>query len=61
MAEARGFRNSSSSVVENKLKTIKLTANKIERENFTIVDLGLNERGGDGLSSVADSIKVTNV
>jgi len=32
MAVARGFRNSSSCGVENKLKVIKLTARKIEKE-----------------------------
>jgi len=44
MAEARGFRNSSSCGVENKLKAIKLTARKMEKERFTVVDLGMNER-----------------
>jgi len=42
---------------------MKLTARKIER--VAVVDLGMNERDGDGLSSgilkgVADSTKVTN-
>jgi len=65
MAEARGFRNSSSGEVENKLKAIKLTARKIEKERVTVVDLGMNERRSDGLSSgivesVLDSSKVTN-
>jgi len=32
MAEARGFRNSSSCGIESKLKAIKLTARKIEKE-----------------------------
>jgi len=44
MAVARGFRNSSSCGVENKLKAIKLTARKIEKERVTVVDLGMNER-----------------
>jgi len=65
MGEARGFRNSSSCGVENKLKAIKLTARKIEKEKVTVVDLGMNERRSDGLSrgiveSVTDSSKVTN-
>jgi len=65
MGEARGFRNSSSCRVENKLKAIKLTARKIEKERVTVVDLGMNERRSDGLSggivkSVPDSTKVTN-
>jgi len=60
MAEARGFRNSLSCRVEN-----KLTAWKIEKEKVTVVDLGMNERRGDGLSSgivesIQDSTKVTN-
>jgi len=42
MAEARGFRNSSSCRVENKLKAIKLIARKIEKERVTVVDLGMN-------------------
>jgi len=65
MAEVRGFRNSSSCGVENKLKAIKLTARKIEKERVTVDDLGMNERHSDGLSSglvesVPDSTKVTN-
>jgi len=67
MAVARGFRNSSRCGVENKLKAIKLTARKIEEKRVTdaIVDLGMNERRSDGLSSgivesVPDSTKVTN-
>jgi len=65
VAEARGFRKNSSCGVENKLKVIKLTARKIEKERVTVVDLGMNERRGDGLSSgivecVPDSTKVTN-
>ena len=65
MAEARGFRNSSSCRVENKLKAIKLTARKIEKERVAVVDLGMNKRCGYGLSSgmvesVPDSTKVTN-
>jgi len=65
MAKASGFRNSSSCGVENKLQAIKLIARKIEKERVTVVDLGMNERRGDGLSSriveiVPDSTKVTN-
>jgi len=44
MAEARGFRNSSSCWVVNKLKAIKLTERKIEKERVTLVDFGMNER-----------------
>jgi len=51
MAEARGFRNSSSCGVENKLKAIKLTARKIKKVRVTVVDLGMNESCHDGLSS----------
>jgi len=42
MAEARGFRNSSSCGVENKLKAIKLTVRKIEKERVTLVNLEMN-------------------
>jgi len=65
MGEARGFRNSSSCGVKNKLMAIKLTARKIEKERVTVVDLGMNKKRSDGLSrgiveSVPDSSKVTN-
>jgi len=36
--------------IENKLKAIKLTARTIEKERVTVVDLGMVERGGDGLT-----------
>jgi len=39
MAEARGFRNSSSCGVKNKLKAMKLTARKIEKERVTVVNI----------------------
>jgi len=58
MAEERGFRNSSSCGVENKLKEIKLTARKIGKERVTVVDLGTNESGI--VESVLDSTKVTS-
>jgi len=45
------LKNSSRCRVENKLKAIKLTARKIEKERVTVVDLGMNERRSDGLSS----------
>jgi len=51
MAGARGFRNSSSCGVENKLNVIKLTARKNEKERVTVVDLRINERRGDGWTS----------
>jgi len=65
MAVARGFRNSSSCRVENKLKAIKLKARKTEKERVTVVNLEMNKRLSDGLSrgiveSVPDSTKVTN-
>jgi len=50
MVVARGFRNSLSCRVENKLKAIKLTARKIEKKRVTIDNLGMNERRSDGLS-----------
>jgi len=65
MTEAKGLRNSSNCGIENKLKAIKLTARKIEKERVTVVDLGMNERRSDGFSSGIvksgpDSTKVTN-
>jgi len=33
------------------LKAMKLTARKIEKKRVEIVDLGMNERRGDGLRS----------
>jgi len=44
MAEAKGFRNSSKFGVENRLKAIKLTARKNEKERVTVDDLEMNER-----------------
>jgi len=38
MLTGRGYRNSWSCGVENKLKAIKFTARKIEKERVTIVD-----------------------
>jgi len=51
MAEARGFRISSSYRVESKLKQIQLTVRKIGKERVAAVDLGINKRRCDGLSS----------
>jgi len=65
MGESRSFRNSTSSRVENQLKTIKLRARKIEKERVAIVYLGMNERcsnsfGCSRIESTSDSTKVTN-
>ena len=65
MGESRGSRNSTSSGVENLLKTIKLRARKVKKERVAIVYLGMNKKGGNGLSgmvikSVSDSPKVSN-
>jgi len=43
MGESRSFRNSTSSRVENRLKTINLRTRKIEKERVAIVYLGMNE------------------
>ena len=61
MGEPRSFRNSPSSRVENQLKTIKLTARKIEKERVAIVYLGMNERccnsfSCSGIESISDTI-----
>ena len=50
MRESRSFRNSTSSRVENQLKTIELRARKIETEIVAIVYLGMNERYSDSFS-----------
>ena len=66
MGESWGSRNSTSSGVENQLKTTKLRARKVKKElGRYIVNLGMNERRGNGLSSmliksVSDSPKVSN-
>ena len=65
MGEPRSIRNSTSSRVENQLKTIKLTARKIEKERVAIVNLGMNERRSDsfscsGIESISDTTKVTS-
>jgi len=57
--------NSLSCGVDNKLKAMKLTARKIEKVRVTVVDLGMNERRGEGLGSgrvesVPELTKVTN-
>jgi len=61
--ESRSFRNSTSSRVENQLKTIKLSEEGWER--VAIVYLVLNERCSDSFSwstikSISDSTKVMN-
>jgi len=43
MAEVRGFRNSSSSRIENKLKARKLTVRKIEKERVAALNLELQQ------------------
>jgi len=48
MAGVSGFRNSLSCEDVNKLKEIKLTARKIEKERVTVVDLGMNARWFEG-------------
>jgi len=50
MGESRRFRNSTSSRVENQLKTITLRTRKIEKERVAIVYLGMNERCSDSFS-----------
>ena len=65
MGEPRSIRNITSSRVENQLKTVELTARKIEKERVAIVYLGMNERCSDsfscsGIKSISDTTKVTN-
>jgi len=63
MGESRIFKNSTSSRVENQLKTIKLRARKVQKERVAIVYLGMNERCSDSFScsridNICDSTKV---
>jgi len=44
MGEARSFINSTSSIVENQLKTIKLRAREVEKMSVAIVYLEMNDR-----------------
>ena len=41
MSELRSFRNSTSSRVQNQLKTIELKARKVKKEGVAIVYLGM--------------------
>ena len=64
-AESRGSRNSTSSRVENELKTIKLTTRKIKKKGVAVINLRMNERCGNSMSRsivkrTSDSSKVTN-
>ena len=65
MAESRGSRNSTSSRVENELNMIKLTTRKIKKKRVAVINLRMNKRCGNSLSSsivkrTSDSSKVTN-
>ena len=44
MAESRGSRNSTSSRVENELKTIKLTTRKVKKKGVAVINLRRNKR-----------------
>ena len=63
MGEFRSFRNSASGRVENELKTVKLRARKVKKEGVAIVNLGMNKRRSNSLSSsivktISDSAKI---
>jgi len=65
MGESRSFKNSTSSIVENHLKTIELRTRKIDKERVAIVYLGMNERCNNSfrysrIESTSDSTKVAN-
>ena len=65
MAESRSSRNSTNSRVENELNTIKLITRKIKKKGVTVINLRMNKRCSNGLSSsivkrTSDSSKVTN-
>ena len=65
MSESRSSRNSTSRRVKNQLKTVKLSARKVKKERVAIVNLGMNKRRSNSLSSsivksISDSAKVMN-
>ena len=65
VAEFRGFRNSTSSRVENELKTIKLYTRKIKKKGVAVIKLRMNKGCSNGLSCcivkhTSDSSKVTH-
>ena len=65
MSEFRSFRNSASGRVKNELKTIKLSVRKVKKEGVPIVNLGMNKRRSNSLSSsivksTSDSAKIPN-
>ena len=65
MSEFRSFRNSASGRVKNELKTIKLSARNVKKEGVAIVNLGMNKRRSNSLSSsivksISDSAKISN-
>ena len=55
MGEWKRFRNSTSSRVENQLKTIELRARKVEKEVVAIVYLGMNEICSDSFNNLQRS------
>jgi len=61
MAKARGFNNSSSSEVDNKLKPIKLTARKNKKESYSSRPWNVRDGLSSGIvRSVPYSTKITN-
>ena len=65
MGEIMSFRNCASGRVENELKTVKLRARKVKKEGVAIVNLGMNKRRSNSLSSskvkiFSDSAKILN-
>jgi hypothetical protein len=65
VGKSRTSRNSTSSRVENQLKTIKLSAREVKKKRVAIVDFRMNERRCNSLSriivkSISDSAKITD-
>jgi len=56
MGESKSFRNSTSSRVDNQLKTIVLRTRKIKKERVAILYIGMNERGSNSLSSPLSTV-----
>ena len=61
-----GFGDSTSSSIENKLKTICLSRREIEKKRITVVNLRMNERSSNCTSSsmingITNTSEITNM
>ena len=65
MSEFKSSRNCTSGRVKNELKTIQMSARMVKKERVAIVNLGMNKRRSNNLSSsivksISDSAKISN-